>query len=88
MFIDIPLYPFDEEEKTFDLQNKNNDDLTNLFKTSNNIKSANNIFSTGQANQKNIFAFGNLNTQDQNKNEKRNDNNTNQNIFNINNNPI
>lgn len=22
MFIDIPLYPFDEEEETFDLQNK------------------------------------------------------------------
>ena len=83
----IPLFTSNKNNgNNLEEQNKNNDDLTNLFKTSNNIKSANNIFSTGQANQKNIFAFGNLNTQDQNKNEKRNDNNTNQNIFNINNN--
>ena len=83
----IPLFTSNKNNgNNLEEQNKNNDDLTNLFKTSNNIKSTNNIFSTGQANQKNIFAFGNLNTQDQNKNEKRNDNNTNQNIFNINNN--
>ena len=81
----IPLFTSNKNDDNSNEENKNNE-LQGLFTTTTNIKSGNtnNIFSTEQTNQKNIFSLANLEAPEPNKNIKKNDNNLGNNIFNPN----